>query len=214
MQQVKPYRTTQGALRALDNGGRFYNLFTSAGDDVVTGAELKRAARVVGSIQLAYLFFGMALAELDENERKAVESRLEPGLRRGLKGKGPAVLSPGDFQGSKAGRTYMVEGHLRRLADHEQSGFIYVPIQVGTITSMMLLPTSEVFESFEVTRENARGSVRAEKGCVVRIPKGRWKPVKNRRIRWGGLAQEMSLTQKKSASKRLYLAPSYYTVLN
>ena len=46
MREVVPYRTLGGAKRALDNGGRFFNLFAEADDGVVSGAELARAAGV------------------------------------------------------------------------------------------------------------------------------------------------------------------------
>ena len=35
MRQLKPYKTVPGARRALDNGGRFYNLWAQAGDDTL-----------------------------------------------------------------------------------------------------------------------------------------------------------------------------------
>lgn len=50
MREVQPYRTERGLLKALDNGGRFFNIFTKAGDAQITRAELAKAA----------LFFEMA----------------------------------------------------------------------------------------------------------------------------------------------------------
>ena len=45
MREIRPYKTVRGATRALDNGGRFFNLFAKAGDDIVDSAELAKADR-------------------------------------------------------------------------------------------------------------------------------------------------------------------------
>ena len=49
MREVQLYRTERGLLKALDNGGRFFNVFTKAGDDQITRSELAKAARADGS---------------------------------------------------------------------------------------------------------------------------------------------------------------------
>ena len=46
MREQQPYKTLLGAQRALDNGGRFYNMFARSGDEVIDQAELARAAGV------------------------------------------------------------------------------------------------------------------------------------------------------------------------
>jgi hypothetical protein len=45
MKKVTPYKRYSNALKALDNGGRFYNIFTNARDDKVSRAELKASLR-------------------------------------------------------------------------------------------------------------------------------------------------------------------------
>ncbi len=60
MRELKPYRTMQGLQKAIDNGGRFYNLLTHADDHIVTRAELAKAAGVFSAGVNAYLFLEMA----------------------------------------------------------------------------------------------------------------------------------------------------------
>ena len=60
MREVHPYKTEGGLLKALDNGGRFFNIFTRASDDRITRAELAKAAGVFGSKPKAVLFLEMA----------------------------------------------------------------------------------------------------------------------------------------------------------
>ncbi len=209
MKIVRPYQTVKGALRALDNGGRFYNLFTAKGDDLVTSAELKKAAGVVGSEIRAYLFFAMALFDLEPNDRKEVEARLDPGLRSGLGRMGPTVLTPREFTSMRAARTCIVEGYPRQVEDHEESGFIMIPVMTGNITTMMMMPTHDAYQVYEVYETPAKKGA----SCKVMWPKGQWVTGKNERIRWGGIVKQACLTEKKSSPKRLYLEPQYYTPL-
>ena len=44
MRELVPYKTLHGAQKALDNGGRFYNLFSAAADAIIEPSELARAA--------------------------------------------------------------------------------------------------------------------------------------------------------------------------
>ena len=92
MRQLSTYKTVQGAKRALDNGGRFYNLWTKAGDNVVEGVELARAAGVYSSDAIAFLHFEMALMDLPAEQKAEVRSLLAPELRTQLEAKRPRVL--------------------------------------------------------------------------------------------------------------------------
>ena len=94
MRQIKPYQTVWGARRALDNGGRFYNLWTQAGDNVVDSGELARAAGVHSSDMRAFLHFEMALMDLPDRQKAEVRSLLSPGLQNRLQKNRPRVLKP------------------------------------------------------------------------------------------------------------------------
>ena len=115
-------------MKALDNGGRFYNIFTSAGDDVVTSAELKKAAGVIGSDQCAYLFFAMALHDLGDSQRRMVEARLDKGVRDGLRRLSPAVVSPKEVASLRATKACIIEGYPRQVPDHKVHGTMMMPI--------------------------------------------------------------------------------------
>ncbi|MDQ1086409.1 hypothetical protein [Siphonobacter sp. SORGH_AS_1065] len=69
MEEIKPYTTFEEALRDLDNGGHFYNLFTQAEDDIITQAELSKVSGVFFAKQQMILFLEMALSKLDETEK-------------------------------------------------------------------------------------------------------------------------------------------------
>lgn len=78
MREVHPYKTAGGLLKALDNGGRFFNIFTRAGDDKITRSELAKAAGEFGSTPKAVLFFEMAQQALAPLARTRASTHLWP----------------------------------------------------------------------------------------------------------------------------------------
>ncbi len=197
MRIVKPYRTVSGALRALDNGGRFYNIFTAAGDNVVTSSELKKAAGVIGSDQLAYLFLAMSLHDLEDAQTREVMRRLDKGARDGLRRLAPALVAPKDVATMRATKACIVEGFPYSVPDHEVHGF-------------MMIPTCSVFQVYEVFATQARKGA----SCRIMWPKGKWTAGKNQRFRFGGVVKQENSTEKKNSPKRLFLEPQYYTPLD
>ena len=94
MRELVPYKTLRGAQKALDNGGRFFNLFSAAADNVVDPSELAKAS---GSLSLgtkAFLFFEMALLDLPPEERAETTALLSPDLRKRFENERPSSLLP------------------------------------------------------------------------------------------------------------------------
>jgi len=51
MKKVNPYRYVDEALSSLDNGGRFYNIFTKAMDGIISKSELGKVGGVFNDKQ-------------------------------------------------------------------------------------------------------------------------------------------------------------------
>ena len=79
MRELRPYKTLSGAQRALDNGGRIYNLLARSGDDIVDASELTKAAGVYLTGIKSFLYLEMALQDLPTDQQRAVVARLSPG---------------------------------------------------------------------------------------------------------------------------------------
>lgn len=209
MQKVYPYRSLSGARKALDNGGRFYNLLTKAGDGIVTAAELKKAAGKFLDDQATSLFFELALSELDEADRAEIEAALEPearGLRRLHR---PTWLAPAAFPSqARAGKTYVLEGEVERVDDEDVTGIIFVPILVGNVTTIMPIPTSHQYSVYTL-----KGSTASEP-CMILTPK---QAIDLRgTCRFGGIAKEGEVGEAESGEdgpkrKVLRLEARYYT---
>ncbi|ANM30349.1 hypothetical protein ABI59_13370 [Acidobacteria bacterium Mor1] len=215
MRRVQPYKTFNGAARALDNGGRFYNLFTRAGDETVSTAELRRVAAASGGIRGALVFFEMALGELSAEERDRLVSMLEPKLRRELQAAPVEVVEPDAFAGrAQAGRPYIVEGYATQVDTTSAiTSFIMIPIQVNNITTFSMLPITEVYDVYHLSGSKGRGSSPPDDaGCTLTLTKSSGVDMTGP-IRWGGIAKEQSAGTEKGAPKTLYLDPCCYMPL-
>ena len=112
MRELQPYKTLLGAQRALDNGGRFYNMFARSGDEVIDQAELARAAGVYSTGAKAILHFEMGLIDLPPEHRDEIIASLSPELLDKYQAQKPVIYSPSmvESQG-EAGEMTIVSGY-------------------------------------------------------------------------------------------------------
>ena len=94
MQELKAFAKLGSAKKALDNGGRFYNFFDAADDQVVSRGELAKAAGVFSAGIRAFLFLEMTKQDLDTKDQEAVLSLLDTKLRRDFIKKKPCHVPP------------------------------------------------------------------------------------------------------------------------
>jgi hypothetical protein len=198
-----PYRTARGALKALDNGGRFFNLFAHAGDEVVDAVELARAAGVFSSGIEAFLHFDMALMDLAPEERGQVVAALAPDLLARYTAERPTILAPSAVEAQgRAGSPTIVTGYPVFVEDRtEFRGFVMLVVK-----TVMIIPIYDQFDVYEVfdTPEcrsprtviaTARGSKRLD-GVVTRF---------------GGILKELYFEDHTSKDHGYYLEVAYYT---
>lgn len=203
MKKIQPYQTLAGAMRALDNGGRFYNLFTQAGDQMVTAAELKKVAGVFGDQAAAALFLAIATSALQDSERRRILSALGPKARDIHQRHKPTQLIPVEFAAkAKPGKGYVVEGRVRKFKDEEEAGMIFVPISTGKVTTIVPVPTTTYYTVYELDGPSPGSE------CLVLTPKQTTNL--RGRFRFCGLAKEAEVESKGRKTKRLRLQAKYY----
>ena len=203
MREVTPYKTLRGAVRALDNGGRFYNLFAKADDQVVDAGELARAAGASGD--RAILFFEMALMALPAEERSQVRSLLSPALLAKCEERRPAILAPSAVEavGEKETPT-IVTGYPVFVEDKTQfAGFIVLVTPV-----IALIPIMDQFDVYEVFDTPGRREPRT----VIATTRGS-KRLDGIHARFGGVLKELQFDDKTGKEHGLYLETAYYTPL-
>lgn len=206
MRQILPYRTVQGAIRALDNGGRFYNLLTRAGDDVIDSGELARAAGVYSSDARAFLYFEMALMALSEEQEEEVISLLTPDLKRRLEAKRARVLQPSVVESEGiAGNSTIVTGYPVYVENQTQfQGFMVLVVHPAVV----LIPIMDQFDVYEVYDTPER----IEPRTVIATVRGS-KRLDGTYSRFGGVLKELYFEDKTGKEHGLYLEAMYYTPL-
>jgi hypothetical protein len=210
MRELKPYRSLRGLRTAIDNGGRFYNFFTAADDEVVTRAELAKAAGVFHAGVNAFLFLEMAQQDLSPDERQSINDLLEPKLRNDYRRKKPKTLLPSAVESDGvAGRSVMVTGYPRFVEDKTQfSGFVMIPIMAGKSMTFIMVPIFDQFDVYEVFDDRR-----------MRKPNSMVATVRGQRIthkgpiRFGGVLKKLDFPDKTKKSHEFYLETVFYTKL-
>jgi hypothetical protein len=206
MREIRPYKTVRGATRALDNGGRFFNLFAKAGDDIVDSAELAKAAGVYSTGMRAFLYFEMALMELPPVERAEVVSRLSPDVELRYQANRPKILAPSSVESKgQAGTPTIVTGYPVFVEDRTQFTGFFIVVVVPTIVLIPIFDQFDVYEVFDTPEmrtprtviATARGSRRLD-GVYARF---------------GGVLKELYFEDKTGREHGLYLEAMYYTPL-
>jgi hypothetical protein len=205
VKQVTPYKTKRGAVKALDNGGRFYNAFSKADDAIVSSAELARAAGVFSADQEAITFFEMALMDLALDEREQVRGLLAPDLQARLATKRPRLLTPSVVEEKgRPGMPAIVTGYPAFVEDRTQfAGFIMLVVPV-----VMFIPITDQFDVYEVYDTPEKTGSRT----VIATTRGS-KRLDGRPIRFAGVLKELQFEDKTGKEHGLYLETQYYTPL-
>ena len=160
MREIKPYKTLQGAKAALDNGGRFFNLWARAGDDKITSDELTKAAGVFGNEVIAFLFLDMALADLPEAQRQEVTDLLAPGVAQRYRKKCPNILKPSQATKARPGTLVIVEGvpTYVKEAVHKRITFIFLD------GIMIPIPVDDKYHTYDLSDDRTNGGRRRGHG--------------------------------------------------
>jgi hypothetical protein len=207
MRKITPYRTCQGALNALDNGGRFYNVFTKAGDDVITDSELYRAAGVYSGQDKAFLFVEMALSKLSEAEKSDVIQQLSPKLRANYLQAKPKQVPIEHFELQVAETdTVIVSGFPVFLENKTQfSGFIMIPICTGKTTTFTMIP---IFDQFDIYEVYSSSDLRGKKTIIATVRGSKRLP--GIKTTFGGIVKKIQFKDKSKKKHALYVETLFY----
>ena len=207
MKQIVPYRTLQGALNALDNGGRFYNVFTRAKDEVITDSELCKAAGVFSCKAQAFLFFELALSDLSQADRDQVIRRLSPELRSAYLRKRPKHMEIEVFeQAARETDAVVVAGYPVFLEDKTRlSGFIMIPVSTGKVTTFTIIP---IFDKFDVYEVYANSDLSGDK-TIIATMRGS-KKLAAAMTTFGGIVKKLKFKDKSERAHSLYVETLFY----
>ena len=210
MRELKPYQTLQGLKKAIDNGGRFYNLMAAADDAVVSSGELAKAAGVFSAGMTAFMFLEMSQLELSTEDQQAVTNLLEAKLRKQYLRERPVSLAPSavEAQGVE-GKAVLVSGYPRYVENRTQfKGMVMVPIFVGKVMVPVMVPITDKFDVYEVFDDKR-----------MKKPNSMVATVRGKRlehdgpIRFGGVIRKMDFEDKTQKTHQFFLETLFYTKL-
>jgi hypothetical protein len=209
MRRVVPFKTTSGALRSLDNGGRFYNMLTKAGDGSITNAELNKAAGVSSGRHRALLYLNLALSGLGAAGQHEVISHLSDDLRLQLNDNRPQRVPISRFE-TEVSTTLpvIVEGYPRFIEDRtEFQAFIMFPIMAGKVMTFAMIPIFDKYDIYEVYSNSTFGGGKT----IIATVRGS-RRLQNVRTTFGGIVKELKFDPKTKTSHRFYIESLYYAV--
>jgi hypothetical protein len=206
MKKIAPYKNKRFAIAALDNGGRFYNLFTHADDGEISASELGKAAGVFSSRQQMFLYLEMTVAELGEQSVSDIYKHLSPSLKESARKYKPVHYSPAEAATKgKASKSAIVTGtptYIESCSDF--SGMIMIPVCAGKVTTFVMVPIIEQYDVYEVRERTT------DQTFLLAHNKGQ-KKLEAAETRFGGILKEIKAEKGKPQTHKLFLEVLYYT---
>ena len=207
MKNIVPYKTQRNALASLDNGGRFFNIFTKSSDGEISSSELAKLAGVFTDRQKMFLYLEMSLAELSGEDAGIVRSSMSEELQSEYKSSKPSFYTPVQvMQKGKASKPAVVTGipHYTK-SKTALTGFIMVPISTGKSMTMIMVPIMDYYDVYEVH------DMETNEKFIIAHTRGSKKLLKQP-TRFGGILKEIQKDKKSKSKKSLYLEALYYSL--
>lgn len=207
MKELKPFTTLGPAKKALDNGGRFYNFFDAAEDEVVSRGELAKAAGVFTAGIRAFLFLEMSKQDLQDIEQDTLLSWLDAKLRREYSKKKPRHIAPSNVDTEhKAGEAIILTGYAREVGTQSQfTGFIFVPIMIGKVMVPMLIPIHSLYRVIELF-----DTEKMDNPCSIVCAPLKEKIELSGRIQFGGVLKELKSNTTKPPTHPVFLETIFW----
>lgn len=206
MKKVQPYQNIEEALNTLDNGGRFYNIFTKAGDGIISQAELGKVGGVFNNKQAAILFLELATSDLDEAAKGKLLSKMEPNLQSSHEKFMPQRLLPSEVKAKGVMSSSAIVTGVPKLTTSKTSfkGFIMVPISTGNITTFTMIPLIDMYDVYEL-----RDEVSSESFIIAHSKSKEKLPEKKMKV--AGIIKELKGNKQEDVGFKLFLEVLYHS---
>ncbi len=201
MELIKPFTSASQAIDLLDNGGKFYNIFTSADDDIISPSEVGKLAGVVFEKQKAVLYLQLALSKLSSREQLEVEGRFDDTLSENYaKFQAETLHSVRNLNDNKISTNVIIRGTVRKI---EEAGYVTGFIQIPVVDTFTLIPISETYTVYELMEEgNGTGVLLAHEKSEAEMPE--------RVLTIAGVVKEFQLEESEGSSTQKFIEVSYY----
>ena len=208
MKEVTPYKTTRNAIKALDNGGRFYNLLTKADDGNISSSELAKVAGVLGNKQKMVLFLEMSLMSLDEYSRNRVIKVLSNDLTLAYNKYKSQNLTPSEAkENGVVSKNAIITGVPEFVKSNSDfNGFIMFPMMVGKSIVMTMIPIIDQYDIYKIRDQ------KSDVDFLIAHARSS-KKLPQQLIKCGGVLKELQTEKNTTSPKNKFLETIYYSVL-
>lgn len=206
MKKTETYKSVTEALEALDNGGRFYNLFTSGDDEVISLAEVGKVAGIIVDHQKSILFLDLSISDLGQKEADVVLGKMDSFLQSAWQ-----KYKSGKFTPSEAGAGAGINSNaiitgIPRLTDSKSvlSGFVLISILVNKVPVMMPVPITDEYDIYEIRDEAGSDAfLIAHSRSDEKLPE--------KAIKAAGLIKELFTEEGETDPSKKFLEVLYYS---
>lgn len=205
MKQILPFSDLTDALFQLDNGGRFYDLFSTAEDGEITAAELSKVAGLFNERQKLVLFLELSISSLSKPDQVEIIAKLDDKLRRDfLKFKAQELIPSAAQEAGKLGENAIIEG-VPTLSEskNEFKGLVLIPVMAGKTMTFISVPIMDQYDVYELRDDESSNTfLIAHHRSKEKLP--------NQKIKVAGVLKELSENQSKAIEPKKFLEINYY----
>ncbi|MEM1135001.1 MAG: hypothetical protein AAGI07_04115 [Bacteroidota bacterium] len=155
MKKIEAYGNIDEAVKALDNGGRFYNILTKKNDGIISEAELGKVGGIFNDTQKMILFFELSTSKLNQTKKEALISKMEEDLRTTFGKYKPQELLPSEADEKGMISSNAIIKGIPKLIETKSdfNGFIMVPIIANNVTTFVMVPIIDQYDIYELRDE-------------------------------------------------------------
>ncbi|CAM3983745.1 hypothetical protein MUGA111182_20300 [Mucilaginibacter galii] len=198
MKHVIPFQNSHDAVTTLDNGGRFYNLFSEANNGQISTQEVARVAGLFTDKQKIVLYFAISIGRLKAPFQDIVKSAFTEIMKQAYERYKPQELpaSVALTQGVISSNAIITGIPKMVESKRDFKGFIFVPPGV-------MIPIIDRYDIYEMRdHEHAEPLLIAHARGPQKLPE--------EMIRVAGVLKEIKLKVDGVETKKMFLEALYY----
>lgn len=201
MEKISTFNNSGEAIQSLDNGGRFYNVFTKANDQVVSLAEVGKVAGLFFEKQQAVLFLELAMSKLSESAKQEVAATFDEDLQEACVKYKAQWLLPSEVaaKGIVSSNTIVTGVPSFREKHSGLAGFVMIPAG----KAFVMVPIFDVYDIYEIRDEVSSDTfIIAHKKEKEKLPE--------QKIKVGGVLKELKKKKDDENEIDKFLEVSYF----
>lgn len=209
MKKIESYIDVNDAISDLDNGGRFYNLFTHADDGIISQAELGKVGGLFNDKQKMMLFFELSVSNLGSAAKTEVLSKFDNSLQLNYQKYKAQELSASEANEiGVISSNAIITGIPKKIASKSEfNGYILIPILAGKVTTFIPVPITDSYDVYEIRDK------KSSETFFIAHARGSEK-LPEQQIKVAGVIKELKSKKNEDNGSKKFLEINYFLNLN